>query len=135
MRAAPPWVERQEAANGRASYPGRPTWFAEDVANLKRVFGVVDDDPAVALKINHRRQAIQTREQKLALEMLALAIDDAETGGGHIKGTLKEENKADARAWLLDVTKLYSGGLCCEGIGIDYDAMLAKLEAKWAALA
>ena len=71
-----------------------------------------------------RRRNATTPEKRLALDMLLAAITDVT----RVPKSWRHRQDADgARAWLMDEGALLSARMCCESLGVDYEAFRQRL--------
>lgn len=78
-----------------------------------------------------RRQSVATLipgEAALALDIVRAAL---EVACAPAETKQERQERDDARAWLRDGSRLYSARLCIEVLGVDYDALLARLTRAW----
>lgn len=68
---------------------------------------------------------LRTPEHRLATAVLLSALEDAAKGDSKIRRA--------ARNWLQADQALYSARVCCEALGIDYDAAIGRLIRQWRA--
>ena len=64
-------------------------------------------------------------ERRLMASLLTQAIFESNYG--------PPSERAEARAWLREVPFL-TARQCCEAVGLDYDAAIAKLTMRWEAI-
>lgn len=97
-----------------------------------RMDGIVPD--SVLLPTQRAQAAVADRqpgEVRLAIESLAAAVDDSCRAGD-------DELRHGARMWLREdagnplLQPMYSARLCAEASGIDYDALMRRLQYLWA---
>lgn len=91
-------------------------------------------EPLVDPDLTHPRKHVapNDRERMLMADVLLLAIvDSRKTNGGRGKARLGLSKIEAARNWLR-AEPGFTARECCEAIGIDYDAMMARLEREWA---
>lgn len=101
--------------------PREPLYAIPSIdALLEKLGGGVDN--AVNMRgVPQRRNA---GARGLAVRVIMSAMEDAQ---------LPEDCalRRDARAWLRNASEVYSARVCFEGVDIDYDAAIAKLNAQW----
>ena len=61
--------------------------------------------------------------------LMAELIDQALTEAAFAPSTMRDE----ARAWLTEAPR-FAARECFEALGVDYDAAIVKLQAKWATM-
>lgn len=66
---------------------------------------------------------LRTPAHRLATAVLLGALEDAAKGDSKIRRA--------ARNWLQADQALYSARVCCEALGIDYDAAIGRLKRRW----
>lgn len=86
-------------------------------AALQEMFG---DDEHVAPTASRALSP----EQRLMLDVLTQAIEEA-------RSAKRPRAREDAQLWLRGADARLTAELCCEALGIDYEAMMARLEATW----
>lgn len=87
--------------------------------------GGVSLDPVDAeAMLRARGRYAGSGEHRLAVDVLLDAIAYALSQPRTPKGV---QYRSEAIAWLFDDAPMYSARLCCDAVGIDYDAMRQRL--------
>jgi hypothetical protein len=79
-------------------------------------------DPVAIEQIRSRNAT--TPEKRLALDMILAAITDVTR---EPKNWRHRQDADGARAWLMDEGALLSARMCCESLGVDYEAFRQRL--------
>lgn len=116
-----PTMPLRVVVNRRARVQLRPSAPAVPLDELADDRGTLLDPVAIE---EIRRKNATTPEKRLALDMLLAAIIDVT----RVPKNWRHRQDADgARAWLMDEGALLSARMCCENLGVDYEAFRQRL--------
>lgn len=100
-------------------------------AAIAAILGEVEDPTATA-ELRPTRWPVSEPERRLMMDVLRGAIEDSMRQTPRMLGGRRAmRERDDARAWLRDAGAVLSVRVCCEALGIDYDAMRVALEGQW----
>jgi len=78
-------------------------------------------------------RTLSEAERRLMADVLMQAVQEARASAGSaatVAHQLRQADRDAARAWLR-AQPGFTARECCEALGVEYEAMMAKLEAEW----
>jgi hypothetical protein len=88
---------------------------------------LLDESGDAAGVLMPKRGQRRSEGERLAAQCIAMALLDAERKAPKLRD--------DARDWLQDAASLFSARVCFESLGLDYDAVMTKIENRWRRIA